>query len=77
MKVEKLIKPHTKESFETKMSDSFKRAHLYMDRLLTWGKEEYSRVRWSGCSTLACVLRDNLQDGRLAQPTENNDNGRL
>ena len=28
------------------------------DILLSWGKDEASRVRWSGCSTFTCVMQD-------------------
>ena len=35
-----------------------KKPHEYTDKLLEWGKDENSRVRWSGCSTLACVIQD-------------------
>ena len=41
-----------------KMASAFKRAHEYTDKLLEWGKDENSRVRWSGCSTLTCVIQD-------------------
>ena len=30
----------------------------FPDVLLSWGKDEESRVRWSGCSALTCVIQD-------------------
>ena len=47
-----------KDPFHDHMATAFKRAHEYTDKLLEWGKDENSRVRWSGCSTLACVIQD-------------------
>ena len=41
---------------------AFKKAHEYTDRLLEWGKEENSRVRWSGCSTLTCIIQDTVSN---------------
>ena len=47
-----------KNPFQEEISFAFKKAHEYTDKLLEWGKDENSRVRWSGCSTLACVIQD-------------------
>ena len=35
-----------------------RRAHYITDLLLTYGKDERSKVRWSGCSTFTCVLQN-------------------
>ena len=44
--------------FAGRMSDAAVKAHRYTDRILSYGKDEMSRVRWSGCSTLTCVIQD-------------------
>ena len=51
-------KKKSRDPFAEKMSNVFMKAHKCVDVLLSYGKDESSRVRWSGCSTLACVLRD-------------------
>jgi hypothetical protein len=45
-----------RDPFAEKMSRAFSRAHRYVDGILAYGKDERSRVRWSGVSTLACVI---------------------
>ena len=47
-----------KNPFAEKMGKAFKKAHKSTDILLSYGKDEMSRVRWSGCSTLACVIQN-------------------
>ena len=47
-----------KDPFAAKMGEAFRKAHKYTDLLLSWGKDEQSRVRWSGTSTLACVIQN-------------------
>lgn len=44
------------DPFTEKMYEAFKKAHKYTDMVLSWGKDEHSKVRWSGTSTLACML---------------------
>ena len=44
--------------FDEKMANAFIKAHRYCDVIVSQGKDEYSRVRWSGCSTVCCVLQD-------------------
>ena len=51
-------KTREQDPFDEKMAEAFVKAHRYCDMVLTQGKDEYSRVRWSGCSTVCCVLRD-------------------
>ena len=50
------------DPFAEKMGDAFKKAYATTDHLLLQGKEEESRVRWSGCSALTCVLQDLASD---------------
>ncbi|XP_004476615.3 protein phosphatase 2C-like domain-containing protein 1 [Dasypus novemcinctus] len=40
---------------------AFAKAFWRMDRLLRLGRKEVSRIRWSGCSALACILEGNGQ----------------
>lgn len=50
-------KQKKKSPFEEKIHSAFRKAHKYTDVLLSYGKDEESRVRWSGCSTLTCVIQ--------------------
>ncbi|XP_043730475.1 protein phosphatase 2C-like domain-containing protein 1 [Cervus elaphus] len=40
---------------------AFAKAFWRMDRLLRLGRREVSRVRWSGCSAVTCVLESNAE----------------
>lgn len=51
-------KKKSKDPFREKLDEAFRKANFYTDVLLSWGKDEHSRVRWSGASTLACIIRD-------------------
>ncbi|XP_038628984.1 protein phosphatase 2C-like domain-containing protein 1 [Tachyglossus aculeatus] len=43
---------------------AFAKAFWRMDRLLQLGREEVSRVRWSGCSCVICLMESNkVKDG--------------
>ncbi|XP_076986149.1 protein phosphatase 2C-like domain-containing protein 1 isoform X2 [Tamandua tetradactyla] len=41
---------------------AFAKAFWRMDRLLRLGRKEVSRVRWSGCSALACILEGHTEN---------------
>lgn len=45
-------------TYARKVSDAFVTAHLLVDEMLSYGKGETSRVRWSGCSTLTCLIQN-------------------
>ncbi|GAB1301183.1 Protein phosphatase 2C-like domain-containing protein 1 [Apodemus speciosus] len=47
---------------------AFAKAFWRMDRLLRLGRNEVSRVRWSGCSALTCIL-----EGGIKNPCTNKD----
>lgn len=47
---------------------AFAKAFWRMDRLLRLGRNETSRVRWSGCSALTCIL-----EGGIKNPHANKD----
>ncbi|XP_032187937.1 protein phosphatase 2C-like domain-containing protein 1 isoform X1 [Mustela erminea] len=40
---------------------AFAKAFWRMDRLLRLGRNEVSRVRWSGCSVVTCILEGNIK----------------
>lgn len=42
--------------FAQVMAEAFIKAHHSVDEILSNGEGESSRVRWSGCSTLACLI---------------------
>jgi len=50
-------KKRHKSEFEVKMENAFARAYYYLDILLSYGKDENSRIRWSGCSAATCVVQ--------------------
>ncbi|XP_007935506.2 protein phosphatase 2C-like domain-containing protein 1 [Orycteropus afer afer] len=41
---------------------AFAKAFWRMDRLLRLGRKEVSRVRWSGCSAVTCILEGNIKN---------------
>ena len=55
-----------RDPFAQKMRKAFVKAHKYTDILLSYGKDEQSRVRWSGCSSLTCVIQATVpaQEGK-------------
>lgn len=56
------VSKQTKESWSEHESihKAFAKAFWRMDRLLRLGREEVSRVRWSGCSAVACILEGKI-----------------
>lgn len=73
-------KTKDRDPFDEKMANAFVKAHRYCDAVLSLGKDEYSRVRWSGCSTVCCVLQDSdvtkSASGLDSEATVVADNGR-
>ncbi|KAK3577283.1 hypothetical protein CHS0354_008376 [Potamilus streckersoni] len=47
-----------KSPFTLKMEHAFQKAYYLLDILLSYGKDEKSRVRWSGCSALSIVIQN-------------------
>ncbi|XP_006205391.2 protein phosphatase 2C-like domain-containing protein 1 isoform X2 [Vicugna pacos] len=45
-----------------KIHTAFAKAFWRMDRLLRLGRKEASRVRWSGCSAVTCLLEGNVKN---------------
>ena len=45
------------EKYAKEMSAAFKAVHNIIDDAVSSGYKEKSRLRWSGCSTLACVVQ--------------------
>ena len=56
------------------LSLAFHNAFKFTDLLLSWGKDEQSRVRWSGCSALSIIIQNTTvqreETGR-EEPVEN------
>ncbi|WAR11469.1 PP2D1-like protein [Mya arenaria] len=63
-------KKRQKTPFEQKMENSFARAYYYLDILLSYGKDENSRIRWSGCSAATCVIQDLTEEEALETDRE-------
>lgn len=49
-----------KSPFELKMENAFSKAYYLLDILLSYGKDENSKLRWSGCSAVTCVIQVSL-----------------
>ncbi|XP_051008442.1 protein phosphatase 2C-like domain-containing protein 1 [Acomys russatus] len=59
-----------------KIHKAFAKAFWRMDRLLRLGRNEISRVRWSGCSALTCLLEGGIKYPYLNKDwRENNQQG--
>ena len=43
-------------AYSEQVESAFNQAYKYTDLLLSWGKEEQSRVRWSGCSLFTGLI---------------------
>ena len=50
-------KKKEKTPFERKMENAFSKAYYLLDILLSYGKDENSKIRWSGCSAATCVIQ--------------------
>lgn len=50
-------KRKVKTPFEQKMERAFSKAYFLLDILLSYGKDENSKLRWSGCSATTCVIQ--------------------
>lgn len=46
-----------RDPYAENMSRAFRKTFLLTDHILSFGVQEQSRVRWSGCSALACVVK--------------------
>ncbi|XP_055985282.1 protein phosphatase 2C-like domain-containing protein 1 [Sorex fumeus] len=57
----------------TRIHNAFAKAFLRMDRLLRLGRKEDSKVRWSGCSAVACVLEGNIKHPSVTLTLRGND----
>lgn len=60
-------------TYACKVSGAFERAHHLVDEMLSSGKGETSRVRWSGCSTLTCLIQSHKDDGARGEAFQHND----
>ncbi|XP_063412783.1 protein phosphatase 2C-like domain-containing protein 1 isoform X2 [Mytilus trossulus] len=49
-------KKQPKPPMSIKMEEAFKKSYQLLDILLSYGKDECSRVRWSGCSATTLIL---------------------
>ncbi|CAH1789884.1 unnamed protein product [Owenia fusiformis] len=57
-KLKRKKKRKEKDPFSERVSNAFKTAYKATDLLLSYGKDESSRVRWSGCSGLTCIIQN-------------------
>lgn len=50
-------KKQSKPVMSLKLENAFKKSYQLIDILLSYGKDECSRVRWSGCSAITMILQ--------------------
>ena len=62
---------HPQHPQKQEISTAFKKSYQLLDTLLSYGKDEVSKVRWSGCSslsilieTISCVDRFSVDNGK-------------
>ncbi|GFR85649.1 protein phosphatase 2C-like domain-containing protein 1 [Elysia marginata] len=56
--------------FNDKMQKAFRKSYLFMDILLSYGKDEMSKVRWSGTSAVTIVIH-NTQNSKGDKNVDN------
>lgn len=54
---------------EEQIAQAFNKSYQLLDILLSYGKDEWSKVRWSGCSALSLVIESSQQSGESANPS--------
>ncbi|XP_041362252.1 protein phosphatase 2C-like domain-containing protein 1 isoform X2 [Gigantopelta aegis] len=47
-----------KHPLQPKIAEAFKKVYEFLDILLSYGKDECSKVRWSGCSALTAIIQN-------------------
>ena len=57
----------TRHPLEEKTGNAFSKSYQLLDILLSYGKDECSKVRWSGCSALSLVIESSTKTGEGAQ----------
>lgn len=60
-----------------KVSQAYHMSYLYLDRYLSYGINETSLVRWSGCSALSLLINSKEQLGEEAENPGNKDENTL
>lgn len=61
-------KAKMKSPMSEKMEAAFRKTYHLMDILLSYGKNECSRARWSGCSALTAVVHSDPCEEEITQP---------
>ncbi|XP_033101576.1 protein phosphatase 2C-like domain-containing protein 1 [Anneissia japonica] len=62
-------KKRVKDPFSEKMEIALQKAYVQTDNILKFGIDEKSRVRWSGCSAVTCVI-ESTRNTELDEVTE-------
>ena len=52
-----------KSPFALRMEKAFSKCYYLLDILLSYGKDEHSKIRWSGCSAVTMVIQDEKEGG--------------
>lgn len=68
-------KKKQKAPFTIKMESALAKSYYLTDILLSYGKDERSKVRWSGCSAVTVVIqgREKLEQGNGISPVAEED----
>ncbi|XP_022098391.1 protein phosphatase 2C-like domain-containing protein 1 [Acanthaster planci] len=67
----KLPNRRENDPFAEKVELAFRNSYQFLDYILSYGIDEQSRVRWSGCSALTCVIQ---RTGDLDEEDEQDEN---
>ena len=56
-----------KSPFALRMEKAFSKCYYLLDILLSYGKDEHSKIRWSGCSAITMVIQSEKEgaDGKI------------
>ena len=63
-----------KHPLQPKIADAFKKVYEFVDILLSYGKDECSKVRWSGCSALTAIIQNTNKGDNSNQSAEKGSN---
>ena len=69
-------KKKDKSPFALKMESAFRKVYYMLDILLSYGKDEHSKIRWSGCSAVTAVIqgmKDEVNYGKVFGELEEKD----
>lgn len=73
-KLDSKKRKYIENPFAAKISAAYKKVYHLMDILLSYGKDECSKVRWSGCSALDIIIQNLKQTDEMGDDNLINNN---